>query len=114
MIISIDEVATGLLVNAISATGRWLGTAAGASRSGRGRAGEDLAVARWFETYKLTDRVPGLSGLSSKSVERLRTLLSGDDAQAAVQELLAVRLTDAPNGGDRLRTWSHLLSRYGS
>jgi len=84
LIISIDEVATGLLVNVISAAGRWLGTAAGAARSGRGRAGEDIAVARWFETYRLTERVPDLSGLSDKSAERLRTLLSGDDAQAAL------------------------------
>ncbi len=97
MIISIDDVATGLLVNAISAAGRWLGTAAGAARSGRGRAAEDLAAARWFETYKLTSRTPDLSRLSDKSAERLRALLSGDDAQAAVQELLAVRLTDGSN-----------------
>ena len=41
--ISVDDVVTGLLVNAISATGRWLGTAAGAARSGRGREAEDLA-----------------------------------------------------------------------
>jgi hypothetical protein len=97
LIISIDDVATGLLVNAISAAGRWLGTAAAATRSGRGRAAEDLAAARWFETYKLTSRTPDLSRLSDKSAERLRALLSGDDAQAAVQELLAVRLTDGSN-----------------
>jgi hypothetical protein len=97
LIVSIDDVATGLLVNAISAAGRWLGTAAGAARSGRGRAAEDLAVARWFESYKLTERIPELPALSDESAARLRSLLSGDDAQAAVQELLAVRLTDGPN-----------------
>jgi hypothetical protein len=53
LIISIDDVATGLPVNAISAAWRWLGTAAGATRSGRGRGAEDLAVVRWFETYYL-------------------------------------------------------------
>lgn len=47
--IRIDDVATGLLVSAISAAGRWLGTTVGAARSERGRAAEDLAVARWFE-----------------------------------------------------------------
>jgi hypothetical protein len=95
--INVDDVVTGLLVNAISTAGRWLGTAAGAARSGRGRAGEDLAVARWFETYKLTSDAPNLPGLSDKSAERLRALLSDNEAQAAVQELLAVRLTDGSN-----------------
>jgi hypothetical protein len=57
--ISIDDVATGLLVNAITAAGRWLETAAGAARSGRGRASEYLAIARWFETYKLGDFIQG-------------------------------------------------------
>jgi hypothetical protein len=87
-----------LLVNAISAAGRWVGAAAGSARSGRGRAAEDLAVARWFETYELTERFPpGVVGLSSVTKERLAGLLLGDDVQAAVQELLAVRLTDGPN-----------------
>ena len=97
MIITLDEVATELLVNAISAAGRWLGTAATASRHGRGAAGADLAVARWSETYRLTGRIPELSGLPSQSEDRLRTLLEGNAAQAAVQELLAVRLTDGSN-----------------
>ena len=95
--INVDDVVTGLLIDAISTAGRWLGSAAGAAQSRGARAGEDLAVARWFETYKLTGRVPDLSGLSDKSAGQLRTLLSGDDIQAAVQELLAVRLTDGQN-----------------
>ena len=95
--VSIDDVATGLLVNAISAAGRWLGTAAASVHSGRGKAGEDLGVARWFETYKLTARSPNLPRLSSQSAGRLQSLLGGDEAQAAVQELLCVRLTDGSN-----------------
>lgn len=95
MLINIDEVTTGVLVSAIGAVGRWLGTAATAAWSGRGRATEDLAVARWFETYKLTARVPpDTSGMSPAASARLAGLLRGDDVQAAVQELLAVRLTD--------------------
>ena len=94
MVISIDEVATGLLVNAISAAGRWLGTAAAATRPERRRAAKDLEVVRWFETYELTDRAPELSELSVESAARLVELLRSDGAQAAVQELLAVRLTD--------------------
>lgn len=96
--VSIDEVATGLLVNAISAAGRWLWTAAGMPRQGNARSKEDLAVARWFESYELTKRIPpDVSHLSPEAIARLRELLRGDDAQAAVQELLAVRLTDGSN-----------------
>ena len=95
--ISLDEVATGVLVNAVTAVGGWLGTAAGSAHSGRGRATEDLAVARWFETYQVTSRVLDLPGLSSSSASMLTELLRGDDVQAAVQELLAVRLTDGSN-----------------
>jgi hypothetical protein len=98
--ISVDEVATGLLINAISVAGRWLGTAAtsAAARSGRGQPAEDLAIARWFETYKLTEHVPPDSpSTSPEAAARLTELLRGDDVQAAVQELLSVRLTDGSN-----------------
>jgi hypothetical protein len=98
--ISVDEVATGVLVNAVSAVGGWLGTAAtsAAARSGRGRPAEDLAIARWFETYKLTEQVPPDSPpMSAEAAARLTELLRGDDVQAAVQELLSVRLTDGSN-----------------
>ena len=77
--------------------GGWLRTAADSARSGRGRAAEDLAVARWFETYQVTSRVPDFPGLSPSSTSTLAELLGGDDVQAAVQELLAVRLTDGSN-----------------
>jgi hypothetical protein len=101
MMISLDEVATGVLVNAVAAVGGWLGTAAASARSGRGRGAEDLAVARWFETYQVTSRGPELPGLSAASASRLAELLRGDDVQAAVQELLAVRLTDGSNADRR-------------
>src|SRR6476619_2818433 len=95
MVINIDEVTTSVLSSAIGAAGRWLGTAASAAWSGRGRAADDLAIARWFETYKLTARVPpDTSGMAPAALARLAELLSSDDLQAAVQELLAVRLTD--------------------
>lgn len=102
LIISIDEVATELLVNAISAAGRWLGTAAAATRSERGSATKDLAVVRWFETYELVDRAPQLPEISVNSASRLMDLLRGNGAQAAIQELLAVRLTDGPNADAKL------------
>ena len=86
----IDEVTAGVLVSAIGATGKWLATAA---RAPRGRKAEDLSIARWFETYKLTRAVPdALPALSPSDAEVLR----GPAIQAALQELLAARLTDAP------------------
>lgn len=95
MIVDIDEVTTGVLTTAIGAVGRWLGKAVGAAWSGRGRAAEDLAVARWFETYELTARVPPeTSAMSPEALARLAKLLRDDNVQAAVLELLAVRLTD--------------------
>src|ERR1017187_8237534 len=90
----IDEVVAGVLVNAVTATGRRLGSAAGAHR-GR-RTAEDLAIARWFDTYHLTERVPELPELPSAEAERLAGILRSDAAQAVLHELLAARLTDAP------------------
>ena len=57
---------------------------------------EDLATARWFETFRLTGAPPELPGLSPAAAERLAEVLGGDELQAALQQLLAVRLTDAP------------------
>lgn len=90
----IDEVATGVLVNAIAVVGRRLSKVIGGWR-GRGRM-EDLYTARWFETYRLTSRMPPLPAMEPASAERLADVLRGNEIQAALQELLAVRLTDAP------------------
>jgi hypothetical protein len=82
-----------VLVSAIGSTGRRLAALVAVPR---GRQADDIAIARWFETYRLTHRVPELPDLSPASAERLAGILSGDDIQAALQELLAARLTDAP------------------
>jgi len=87
-----------VLVNAITATAGWLKAAAS---SPRGRQAETLSVARWFETYRLTERVPVLPDLSGELASRLASVLRGDEIQAAVQELLAARLTDAPEDDAR-------------
>jgi hypothetical protein len=92
--ISVDDVVTGLLVNAISAAGRWLGTAASAARSGRGQAEEELAVVQWFETYKLTERVPALPGLSDKSCTAAR----GHSPTAVTQRELVAAATEFLHG----------------
>ena len=88
MLINIDEVATGALVNALAVAGRRLAT----SVTGR-RGRDDLEFARWMQTFQLTDHVPDLTPALT---EQAAAILRGDEIQAALQELLAVRLTDAP------------------
>jgi NACHT domain len=94
MLINIDEVVTGALVNAIALAGRRISVAVDGLR-GRRRVG-DLTAARWFETYRMTSEAPGLPELPAELTERLAEIMRGDEAQAALHELLAARLTDAP------------------
>ena len=92
MLINFDEVVTGALVNAIAVVGRQVSKAAAGLR----KTDAGLAAARWFESFRLTATPPELPGLSPSAAERLAEVLGGDEVQAALQELLAVRLTDAP------------------
>jgi NACHT domain len=94
LIINITDVIDGALVNAIALAGRRISMAAGGLRSRR-RA-DDVSAARWFDTYSLTGTPPQLPGLSVDLTQRLAGVLEGYEFQAALQELLAVRLTDAP------------------
>jgi len=55
----------------------------------------DLTAARWFETYRMTSEAPHLPKLPAALTERLAEVLRGEEAQAALHELLAARLTDA-------------------
>jgi NACHT domain len=99
----LSEVAAGVLVDVVAAVGRRLGTAAVAFR-GR-RYAEDVAIARWFDTYRLTDRVPALPDLPPDVAGKLAEALGGNEVQAVLHELLAARLTDAPEADvDRIRT----------
>lgn len=93
MLIDLGEVADAALASAIAAAGRRIGAALGKPR---GRRAEDLDIARWLETSRLTDEVPDLPDLSPALRDRLAAILNGDEIQAALQELLAARLTDAP------------------
>ena len=92
--INIDDVVVGLLVDAIAATGRRFGSVPRAL-SARRRA-NDIALARWFDTYRLTEQRPVLPEVPASLAQQLTAILNGDDIQAALHELLAVRLTDAP------------------
>ena len=95
MLINIVDVADGALVNAIALTGRQVSMAVDGLR-GRRRA-SDLTAARWFETYRLTSEAPDLPDLSPRLAQRLADVLGGEEIQAALHELLAARLTDAPD-----------------
>jgi hypothetical protein len=54
MLIIPVEVVTGTLVNAIAVVGRQIGKAAAGLR----KTDDDLATARWFETFRLTKTLP--------------------------------------------------------
>ena len=90
----ISEIVAGVLVDVITSTGRRLGASAVAL--GDRRLGKDLEIARWFDTYQLVGDPPRFPDLSPELSERLARFLRGNDAQAALHELLAARLSDAP------------------
>jgi tetratricopeptide (TPR) repeat protein len=90
----VDTVIAEVLVNAITAVGRRLATEA--AGIGSRRQEEDLAVARWFDTYRLTSNPPELPDLPQTMSEQLVRFLQSNDVQAVLHELLADRLSDAP------------------
>jgi hypothetical protein len=90
--INIDEVGIKALTTAIGVFGPRI---AAAAAKPRGRRADDLSVARWFETYRITGEFPDLPDLSPSLAEALADLLRNNGTQAALQELLAARLTDA-------------------
>jgi len=94
MLINIGDVVDGALVSAIAVAGRRVSVAVDGLR-GRRRL-NDLTAARWFETYRMTSEAPGLPELPAALTERLAEVLRGEEAQATLHELLAARLTDAP------------------
>lgn len=101
-VVVLSDVVTGVLVNAISATGRRIAAGLGAV-AGKGQR-KDLAIARWFDTYQLAGDAPVFADQPPGVVERLAGFLLGDDVQAALHELLAARLTDAPEADvERIR-----------
>jgi hypothetical protein len=75
MLINVGDVIDGALVNAIALTGRRISVAVDGLR-GRRRA-DDLSVARWFETYRLTSEAPELPELSPARQQRLADVLRG-------------------------------------
>jgi hypothetical protein len=85
------EIAAGLMIEAVAGAARWL------RRETTGADGADQALLRWFDTYELSagaDDGPRLpEGLPPSQAEEF---FRCDDSQAVLHELLAARLTDAP------------------
>jgi hypothetical protein len=89
----VDEVVTGLVVDAIAAVGRQLATQVLSGSHRRRRA--DLELAAFFNTYALLDRAlppPPDDVNQGALIDKLRS----NEVQALIQELLAVRLSDGP------------------
>jgi len=105
----IEEVVAGALVEVIAATGRRLGTAVAGRRSRGGR--RDLEIARWFDTYRLAPTSFEPSRLpAGVTAQALGNVLCGDGFQSVLHELLAVRLTDAPESeAARVRLTAELI-----
>jgi NACHT domain len=90
--IIVDETVAELLAATVVAAGRRLELALA---SPKGRKQADIEVARWFDTYTITDQVPScLSGWLTYDAQA--AFLRENAVQAIVYELLAARLTDAP------------------
>src|ERR1700683_2798622 len=88
----LDETTAEVLASALTAAGRGLRLALA---SPRGRKRADIDMARWLDTSALSDLA--LSTLPDGLPEDgLKPFLRGNSIQAILQELLAARLTDAP------------------
>ena len=104
--INLDQVGMKALTTAIGVLGSRLAVAA---MRPHGRLAKDLSIARWFETYQITAKFPELPGISAGTAERLSEVLGGNETQAVLQELLAVRLTDGDDvEAGRVREVFHL------
>jgi hypothetical protein len=95
----LEEVAGGLIVETVALMGRRLAVAVhGAGRPSK----QDLEIVRWFDTYQLVDTGPPIplppppKGFGSISKEWVAKQLRCPTVHAILQELLAMRLTDAP------------------
>jgi hypothetical protein len=87
-----EPIITGTLVNAIALMARKLSGAV----SGLREPDEDLTTARWFETFRLSGALPDQAEISDQARSQIQKILEGNEIQAGLQELLAARLTDAP------------------
>ncbi|QWA21043.1 hypothetical protein KJK32_06100 [Streptomyces sp. JCM17656] len=85
------EVAAGVIVEAVVSTARWL------RRETAGGEDAEVALLRWFDTYALEpSRGAGPTLPDGVPSDAVRDFFRHDDSQALLHELMASRLTDAP------------------
>ncbi len=88
-----EVIADSVLDNAIAVTGHQIAKAVRKAHSSWYE--NDVAIARWFDTYQLTSRSLDLPNLSPKLADQLVGVMESHEALAAVHNLFAVRLTHA-------------------
>ncbi len=91
----IEATLTGVLTDAIHAAGAWLARAV-AARKGR-PSEQDRFIAEWFDSYELVSGLTAPPALPTGTNEQtVAAWLQSHESQAVFQELIVVRLTDAP------------------
>ena len=88
-----EVIADSVLDNAIAVTGHQIAKAVRKAHSYRHE--NDVAIARWFDTYQLTSRGLDLPNLSPELADQLVGVMDSHEVLAAVHNLFAVRLTHA-------------------
>ncbi|MFI1398075.1 NACHT domain-containing protein [Streptomyces sp. NPDC020681] len=84
------EVAAGVIVEAVAGTARWL------RKESAGPDDAEQALVRWFDTYQLCGPGLDMDLPPDLAPARVEEFLRCDDSHAVLHELLAARLTDAP------------------
>ena len=91
----ISEVVAGVLTDVVVTAGHRAGSAALGARGRQYK--KDAELALWFDTHKLTGAVPELPrSWSAVTKQELAWMLEADEVHAVLHELLAARLTQAP------------------
>ena len=88
-----EAIADSVLGNAIAVTGHQIARAVRKAHSSRYE--DDVAIARWFDSYQLTSRSLELTSLPPELADQLVGVMDSHEVLAAVHDLFAVRLARA-------------------
>ncbi len=91
----LSDVAANVLADVVLETGRRIGTAV-VSYRGRGYR-DEVELVRWLDTYQIVGDPPGLPAVPDPvTADQLAEVLQRDEFHGVLHELLAARLTGAP------------------